>query len=214
MVDGGGVTAGPSLAVTGPTGAGKSRFCARLAAHGATVIEADAVGHALLDRPDIRAAVVAGFGHGILAADGRIDRRILGPRVFASPERRARLDALVHPALAAACTEALRAAAAGGSPLVILEAAVYFLLPGPPPVDLTVTVTAAPDVRARRLVDKGLAGDVAEARIAAQAHLESGWRRADRIVVNDGDSDALGREADAVWRELTRTDPTPRKDDS
>jgi dephospho-CoA kinase len=214
MGDGGRGTTNPSLAVTGPTGAGKTRFCARLAGHGATVIEADAIGHELLDRPDVRAAVVAEFGRDILAADGRVDRRVLGPRVFASPERRACLDALVHPALAAACNEALRAAAVGGSPLVILEAAVYFLLPGPPPVDLTVTVTAAPEVRARRLMDKGLDRDEAEARIAAQAHLEPGWRRADRVVVNDGDRDVLRREADALWREMTPTGPTPRKDDA
>lgn len=198
----------PRLAVTGPTGAGKSCFCARLAEHGAAVIDADRVGHAVLDQPDVRAAVVTAFGGGILGADGRIDRAVLGPRVFASNGDRERLDTLVHPALAEACARELDAAAAAGSLLVILEAAVYFLLPGPPAVDLTVVVTAPTSLRLRRLMGLGLTGERAAARVAAQAHLEPTWRQADRVIDNAGDQLALQQAADALWRELTAP-PTP-----
>jgi len=197
------------LAVAGPTGAGKSLFCARLAEHGATVIDADRLGHAVLDQPEVRAAVAAAFGDEILGADGRIDRAVLGPRVFAADQARARLDALVHPPLALACVRELDAAVAGGSPLVILEAAVYFLLPGPPPVDLTVVVTAPAALRLRRLMNLGLSGERAAARLVAQAHLEPTWRRADRVIDNAGDQVALRQAADALWRELTA--PPTRK---
>ena len=196
-----------SLAITGPTGAGKSRFCRLLAARGAAVIEADAVGHEVLDSPAVRAAVVAAFGAEILGPAGRIDRAVLGPRVFADAQARARLDALVHPALAAACTRKLEAAARAGSPLVILEAAVYFLLPGPPPVQLVITVTAPEALRLARLEDLGLAPEQARARIAAQAHLEADWRRADRIIENAGDEAELAAAADRLWRELVASDP-------
>ena len=191
-----------SIAITGPTGAGKSRLCRLLAARGAVVIEADAVGHEVLDDPAVRSRVVAAFGQGIVGAGGRIDRAALGSVVFADPEQRERLDALVHPALAAACTARLSAAQAGGSPLVILEAAVYFLLPGPPPVDMTVTVTAAAEVRLARLEAQGLAPDRAHARLASQAHLEPHWRRADRIIVNAGTEVELAAVAADLWREL------------
>ena len=191
-----------SIAITGPTGAGKSRFCRLLADRGAEVIEADAVGHEVLQSPAVRAAVVAAFGADILAADGRIDRGVLGPRVFGDPASRARLDALVHPALAAACEERLRRARRGGSPLVILEAAVYFLLPGPPPVDLVVTVTAPEAQRLVRLRAQGLDPGRARARIAAQSHLEGHWRRADRIIVNDGTEAELAAAAEGLWRDV------------
>jgi dephospho-CoA kinase len=197
------------LAVTGPTGAGKSIFCGRLAEHGAAVIDADRLGHAVLDLPDVRSAVAEAFGDDILGADGRIDRAVLGPRVFAASGARERLDALVHPALAQACAQELDAAAAGGSPLVILEAAVYFLLPGPPPVDRTVAVTAPAALRLRRLMGLGLSGERAAARVTAQAHLEPTWRRADRVIDNAGDLAELLQAADALWREFTA--PTTRK---
>jgi dephospho-CoA kinase len=191
-----------TIAVTGPTGAGKSRFCQLLAGRGAVVVEADAVGHAVIDEPAVRADIVRVFGAAILGDDGLIDRGILGPRVFAEKGARERLDELVHPALARACEERLAAARTTGSPLVILEAAVYFLLPGPPPVDLTVTVTAPEPVRLARLAGLGLAPDRARGRMAAQAHLEPGWRRADRIIVNDGTPDDLAGAAARLWHEL------------
>lgn len=198
-----------TLAVTGPTGAGKSRFCARLADHGATVIDADRLGHAVLDRPDVLPRLVASFGADIVDGAGRVDRAVLGPRVFATAADRGRLEELVHPALAEACVEALAAAVAAGSPLVILEAAVYFRLPGPPPVQLTVTVTAPDQLRLARLVAKGLPRERAAARMAAQAHLEPLWRQADRIIDNAGDLGELLQAADALWRELSA--PSARK---
>lgn len=196
-----------SIAITGPTGAGKSRLCRLLAARGARVVEADAVGHEVLDRPAVRDAVAAAFGEDTVGRDGRIDRGVLGPRVFGDPRARSRLDALVHPALAAACVERLDAARRDGSPLVILEAAVYFLLPGPPPVDLTVLVTAPEPVRLARLQDQGLDPPSARARMAAQAHLEARWRQADRSIENDGSEAELAAAADLLWRELVAPDP-------
>jgi dephospho-CoA kinase len=191
-----------TIAITGPTGAGKSRCCQLLVARGASLVEADTVGHRVLDQPEVQAAVSARFGADIVGEDGRIDRAVLGPRVFAEPRARADLDRLVHPALAAACERDLAAARAAGSPLVILEAAVYFLLPGPPPVDVTVTVTAPEPVRLARLEGRGLDPDRARARILAQAHLEPTWRRADRIIENDGTEAELAAAADRLWRDL------------
>ncbi|MBD3222178.1 dephospho-CoA kinase [bacterium] len=201
-----------TIAVTGPTGAGKSRLCARLAERGATVVEADRLGHEVLREAAVRAAVVAAFGADILGPDGEIDRGRLGPRVFASPERRRELDRLVHPRLARACTEAVARARGGRSPLVILEAAVYFLLPGPPPVDRTVAVRAPAEVRQARLEATGLPPERAAARVAAQAHLEPTWSRADRIIDNTGDEADLIRVADQLWRELVAPESQGRVD--
>jgi len=189
-----------SWAVTGPSGAGKSRFCAMLAEMGALVIDADREGHRVLELPDVKRQLTAAFGRDILRPDGTVDRGILGPRVFASAAARQRLDTIAHPPLAAALVTRL-AAARGEAPLVILEAAVYFLLPGPPPVDRTVAVTAAPEIRLERLVAGGLDRERARARIAGQAHLEATWDRADTVVRNDGDQARLRAVAATLWRE-------------
>jgi dephospho-CoA kinase len=190
------------LAVIGPTGAGKSRLCRHLADLGAVVVEADRVGHEVLAKPDVRASIVAEFGAGILDGRGQVDRTALGAIVFADPVRRARLDAITHPPLAAALAESL-ANSDPKAPLVILEAAVYFLLPGPPVVDAIVAVVAATPLRQRRLEALGLTPTQARARIAAQAHLEPTWSRADRIFTNDGDAAALAALARDLFAEYS-----------
>jgi len=197
----------PCWTVTGPTGAGKSRLCQLLVARGAELVEADPVGHELLARPAIQERLQAVFGAGIRAADGSIDRRALGARVFGDPQARQALDRIMHPPLAAVLGARVCVARARRPDLVILEAAVYFLLPGPPPMNMTVAVTAPPDVRQARLVGKGLAPDAAASRIAAQAHLEPTWRLADRIIVNDGLPTTLADEAADLWRALAASQP-------
>lgn len=190
------------LAVIGPTGAGKSCLCRHLADLGAVVIEADRVGHAVLALPAVRAQVLAAFGPDVVDADGSVDRAALGAIVFADPAQRAKLDRLTHPPLAAALSERL-AQADAKAPLVILEAAVYFLLPGPPVVDAVVAVVATTPHRQRRLEALGLTPAQASARIAAQAHLEPTWARADRIIRNDGDAAALAVAARDLFVEYS-----------
>jgi dephospho-CoA kinase len=190
------------LAIIGPTGAGKSRLCRRLAELGAEVVEADRVGHEVLAQPEVCARIAAEFGPGVLGGDGTVDRAALGAIVFADPARRAALDAITHAPLAAAIGGQL-ANAEHKAPLVILEAAVYFLLPGPPTVDAVVAVVATAPLRQQRLEALGLTPAQARARIAAQAHLEPTWARADRIITNDGDDAALAAVARDLYREYS-----------
>jgi dephospho-CoA kinase len=196
--------------VTGPIGAGKSLASAHLASRGAAIVDGDALGHELLRRPAIRAAVVREFGPGV-ERDGRIDRSALGAIVFADPAALARLDALTHGPLARLAASRLdELAAAGRHVLAVFEAAVYFLLPSPPLVDLVVVVTAPADLRAARLAHaRGLDAATARARIAAQGHWEPLWARADRMIVNDGNAADLARALDALWRAEGLPDPCP-----
>jgi len=190
------------LAIIGPTGTGKSRLCRHLGELGAEVVEADRVGHEVLERAGVREHILAAFGPEVLGADGAIDRAALGAVVFADPARRERLDAITHPPLAAALEECL-AKAEQKVPLVILEAAVYFLLPGPPTVDAVVAVVSTMALRQRRLEALGLTPAQARARIDAQAHLAPTWARADRIITNDGDEAALAAIARDLYREYS-----------
>lgn len=191
------------LAVTGPSGAGKSSLCRHLARLGAWVVDADRVGHAILDEPAVQSRLTAAFGPEILADGGQVDRMVLGAKVFADPAQREQLDRITHAVLADELGRRLAAGAAAGAPLVILEAAVYFLLPGPPPVEYVIALIADPDLRRRRLLATGLSSPVVDARLAAQAHLEPTWARADRIIRNDGDEAALAAVARDLFREYS-----------
>src|SRR4029079_11735128 len=77
---------------------GKSRVRRHLAAAGFGTLDLDGVAHEMI-APGGPAYddVVAAFGRGILAADGTVDRKALGSRVFVDAAARAELNALVHP---------------------------------------------------------------------------------------------------------------------
>src|SRR5450631_2063901 len=88
------------VGLTGGIACGKSFVGEALASYGCLLIQADEIGHAVMaPGGEAYQPVVREFGHEILTDDGTIDRRALAARVFADPERLARLNALVHPAV-------------------------------------------------------------------------------------------------------------------
>jgi dephospho-CoA kinase len=186
--------------VTGPIGSGKSLLTGLLRDRGAAVICADEIGHELLRRDEVIAAITVAFGRSVLIA-GEVDRSALGRLVFADDKALAQLDAITHPRLAAEIEIRLAAEArAGQTDLAVLEAAVYFLLPSLP-MDLTIAVVADAQLRRERLVRSGrLTDEEARQRIAAQQSLEAHWPRADVTLVNEGTEEELARAARRALR--------------
>jgi dephospho-CoA kinase len=101
------------VGLTGGLGSGKSFVGKALADLGCLLIQADELGHAVIE-PGAEAydQVVAEFGREILNPDGTIDRRRLGAEVFGQPERLERLNALVHPPVRARTLKLIEAFAA------------------------------------------------------------------------------------------------------
>ena len=187
--------------VTGPLGAGKSLAVRHLAARGAAVVDGDAAGHALLTEPAVRRAIGEAFGAAVLRG-GVVDRAALGALVFRDASALRRLDAIMLPRLAERLRAALAAAADGAARLAVLEAAVYFLMPAPGPIDLVVCIMADPRTRLRRLTAAGRwTAEEARRRIAAQAHLEPLWAGADVRLTNEGEPAALKAALDRLLAE-------------
>lgn len=195
------------VAVTGGIGSGKSAVSARLAARGAVVVDADAIAREVVEpgTPGL-AAVVAEFGPGVLLADGALDRPAMAAIVFADPERRRALEAIVHPLVAQRSAELLAAAAAGSFVVydvpLLAETMSTSRIDGHG-FDAVVVVTAPRDVRVARLVGRGLTAADAEARIDAQATDAERLALADHVVDNSGTLDDLEAAVDAVWAALT-----------
>ena len=105
------------LGLTGGIASGKSTAAAQLKELGVIVLDADRYGHRVYepDSPGFH-AVVNEFGHDIVGADGEIDRRILGGKVFGAPEKMDRLTDIVWPEIRRIAAEEiaeLRGARAG-----------------------------------------------------------------------------------------------------
>jgi dephospho-CoA kinase len=188
------------IGLIGGIGAGKSRVAALLDAAGATVIDADVVGHALLDQRPVRDLVVARFGAGVLerpgsdqpAAAPRIDRRALGARVFASPAALKQLEAILHPRMRRTFGRAIARTVRRGSGCVVLDAAVLLEAGWDTLCDRIVFVDAPRDQRlARVAAQRGWSEAVLTAREAAQWPLDQKRARADLVISNDAETEAL-----------------------
>ena len=90
-----------AVAITGGIGAGKSEALKAFARHGAATVSSDEIVHHLLRRPEVRDAVVARMGHGVVSPAGEIDRGALATVVFNDREALGWLEELLHPLVSA-----------------------------------------------------------------------------------------------------------------
>jgi dephospho-CoA kinase len=189
------------VGLTGGVGAGKSTVAALLAAHGAVVIDADAIAREVVEpgTPGF-AAVVSAFGAEVVGPDGRLDRPRLAALVFADDAARARLNAIVHPLVGQRMAELSAAAAPDAIVVHDVPLLVENGLAGG--FDRVVVVQADPAHRLARLAARGMAEQDARERMAAQASDEQRRAVADELIVNDGSREDLAAQVDAVWQRL------------
>ncbi|GLZ10693.1 dephospho-CoA kinase [Actinomadura sp. NBRC 104425] len=192
------------VGLTGGIGSGKSEVSARLAAHGAMVIDADRIAREVVEpgTPGL-AAVVKEFGEQVLRPDGALDRERLGSIVFSDPDRLAALNAIVHPLVGERVAELMEAAPEGAVVVYDVPLLAENGLAGM--YDVVVVVDAPVETQVRRLVEhRGMTEEDARARIAAQATREQRLALAHRVIDNSGSLDELRAQVDTLWDELTR----------
>ena len=193
----------PVVGLIGAIGAGKTTLAAAFGARGADVINADALGHEALERPDVRQKLIARWGERIVRPDGRLDRRVIGGIVFAESAERTALEQLVFPYIRErALEEIAKAQADPAARLVVLDAAVLLEAGWNTACDRIVYVDAPRDERLARLAARGgwTAADLT-AREAAQWPAAEKRRHADAVVVNDGDPARLVAAVDGLLAE-------------
>jgi dephospho-CoA kinase len=101
--------AGLRIGLTGGIGSGKSTVAAAWVALGATLVDTDAIAHALCAPGGAAlAALKSAFGDSIQAPEGGLDRQRMRSLAFSDPSARQRLEAILHPMIG---EEALRLAA-------------------------------------------------------------------------------------------------------
>lgn len=198
------------VGLTGGIGAGKSTVARLLAERGALILDADiAAREVVAPGTDGLAAVISEFGDAVRGPDGALDRAALAAVVFADPDRRAALNAIVHPRVRAWMAERLAAAPEGSVVVQDVPLLVESGLAGM--FELVVVVDAADSVRVDRLVrDRGMTEQEASARIAAQAPREQRLAAADVIVNNDGAPEELADHVAALWNRIEALGRTPR----
>jgi dephospho-CoA kinase len=194
--------AGTCVALTGGIACGKSTVADCWRRCGAEVLDADVVAHGLLGAGgECVEAVVREFGPQVRAADGGIDRARLAPLVFGDEPARARLNALVHPAvirrMRAWAAEIRREGRLGVAVIPLLyEAGLE------QDWDAVVCVACDEQTMLERLAGRGLSPEEARARIASQWPVGEKIARADRVIENKGSLAELETQCRAVWKDL------------
>ena len=193
-----------TIGLTGGIGSGKSAASEILADLGATVIDADKVGHEAY-APETRCwqDLVDAFGREIVAPDGAIDRKKLGAIVFSDPLALKKLNSIVHPRIAEDINERIRYLRSRGldTPIVV-EAAVLVEAGWQWLVDeMWVVVTSREQAVDRVMRSRGVSRGDVERRIASQISDAERTAGAACVIRNDGTLADLRAAIEKCWRE-------------
>lgn len=199
----------PVIGVVGGIGAGKSFFTQTLAKwKNVAIVDADAVGHAVLLLPEVRQRLQARFGPQILTAEGHINRRALAQIVFGpAPEhRQAKLDleAVVHPLIAAEIQRQITTLQhSHTAEAILLDAAILLETGWRQMCNAIVYVDAPLEIRRQRvLTTRGWSPAELEAREANQLPLAEKRAAADYFLENVGPPDLVTERCLQVYSKI------------
>lgn len=192
------------VGLTGNIAAGKSAVSSQLRARGLSVIDADQLARDVVVPGSLGLErVLARFGEALRTPDGTLDRAALRTRIFADPEERRALEAILHPLIEERREAAIETARQNGEPLVVCDIPLLFEAHLEHRVDRIVLVDAPAAIRRERLIrDRGLTAEAADRMIAAQWPAEAKRARADHIIENSGTLAELEERTEALVRNL------------
>lgn len=190
------------VGLTGGIAAGKSTVVDRLQrVHGLRVVDADRLARDVVKpgTPGL-AAVVKAFGPEVILADGTMDRRKVGERIFNNPEARKTLEDILHPRIAEERDRIVNTAA---EPVLIHDIPLLFETNMDDLFDEIVLIHCPAVTRVQRLIqDRHMGAEEAWSRVHAQISDEERLERADTIIDNTKGIDELNAQVDTLAERL------------
>lgn len=199
------------IGLTGGIGSGKSTVASLLQAHGAAVVDTDALSRRLTEPGGIAIpALREAFGDSMITSSGALDRERMRRLAFDNPVFRRRLEAILHPMISIETErEAARLAAA---PVIVFD--VPLLVESGHWLDRVHRVLVV-DCDERTQIERvrlrsGWSEDMIRAVLSAQATRDQRRTVADDLIVNDGISKAeLAEQVAALWHAWSALEPEP-----
>jgi dephospho-CoA kinase len=193
------------VGLTGGIATGKSTVARIFATLGASILDADEIAHRLVENGGpAYEPVVRAFGEEILNPDGSINRSRLGRVIFSNPERRAALEAILHPMIRKEEANLVELLADTGQGRIAVSNAALLIETGIyRDYHRVVVVHCAPEVQLDRIMKRdGLPEDEARARIAAQMDTREKLKVAHYAIDTTPGHAATETRARAVFRHL------------
>lgn len=165
------------IGITGGMASGKSTLARMIAERGIPHIDADQLVHALMERPDIAAAIEAAFPG--TTAQEKVDRKALGLAVAGNAEKLASLEAILHPAVRTAEEAAIAQAQREGASALLLDIPLLFETGADALCDVVIVAHAPETIRRARARARGMPEATIERLLARQ------WSDAQRNARGD-----------------------------
>ena len=205
-----------TIGLIGGIASGKSAVARDFQELGAFVIDADQVGHAVLDLPHVTEQLVARWGTGILRENGEMNRSAIAAIVFPtakdldddSSDYQAELEFLesvTHPEIRAKIQERMeQVRQTGRFEVIVLDAAVMLKTGWDTLCDQLVYVDAPRELREKRAILRGMEASQFASREEAQIPVNEKKKRADVVIDNSGPPQKTFRQVQEVWQSLRK----------
>jgi len=192
-----------AIGLTGGIGSGKSTVAALLVAHGAVLVDTDAIAHAMTaPGGPAMAPLRLRFGDDVASADGALDRASMRRLVFADPDAKRALEAILHPMIGAEAQRQANVAQTSGAVVVVFD--VPLLTESShwrARCQRILVVDCNAEVQVQRVIARsGWSADQVQRVIDQQASRERRRAIADAVIFNDTLSrETLAAEVTALW---------------
>jgi dephospho-CoA kinase len=192
------------IGLTGGIATGKSSVAKILHRQGVAVISSDELAHqAIAPGGPAYAQTTAEFGPEVLSSDGKINRRLLGEKVFKDRAARERLEEIIHPIVIKEIQKQLKRYSESGAQIVVVEAPLLFEVGLTELFDYIWVVSASYERQLQRLMKRDRLTEIeAKQRIAAQMSLAEKEKRADAVIINNNGLDSLEGQVSTLIRTL------------
>jgi dephospho-CoA kinase len=189
-----------TVVLTGGIAAGKTAVSDRFSRRGVPVIDTDRIAHAAVEpgQPALQ-QIVRAFGPDYLDDSGRLKRRKMRQTIFENAAVKARLEAILHPVIAAA---ALRLVAEVTFPYCMLVIPLFTESARWQWIDRVLVVDVTESIQIERVMARdGISRTEAEAILAVQADRQARLALADDVIDNSGKPEDLDQQVDALHQQ-------------
>lgn len=193
------------IGLTGGVATGKSSVALFFSERGVPVIDADQLARdAVLPGSPALEQIISIFGRKVLTPDGTLDRKRLGALIFPDPEKRRRLECILHPEIRKLAEERIAQAAQAGHQRIIYMAPLLIEAGATDRVDSVWVVTVRPEVQLERLMRRdGIDREQAQQIIDSQMPLSEKVRHGNVVIDNSGTEAETRMALETIWAKET-----------
>ena len=197
------------IGIAGGIACGKSSVAECFQRLGATVLNADQIGHQVLYEPSVRQQIRENWGESIFV-NGEVDRSALGRIVFdplRGDSELAKLEQITHPLIGQRISDALSHLEQENLPAVVLDAPVMFKAGWDRLCDKIVFVHAEEAIRQQRVAERGWLPEELKRREVRQVSIATKRSRATDVIDNSLSIEETFLQIEALWHRWRLPEP-------